>query len=816
MNKMKYQKKKHILTLNQNEWSSLSFSRPIKYQIAKKFLIYGYTVEQNKILNNLPHNKSYKEELPIPNLPIKDNFITEVLENKLQKNKETKKQESLKYNNITKHSNHSSKLYFGQGYVDMQNIENADTTSATQVTKPKLINKNRYKIKKEYVIPLRMPSSKKQFQNNKEKINKEYKMNSKVPPMTCQSIAVGMPLASFIENISIDNDQKQLYKIKMPINKYPLKQENNTFIKQNIETIQTIDAEDVLLTDEDIIKEKAKFIDMPIGKEKKVNINEVIISLPRSKNTIPPKYKSIKDVSIDSERQSKKDNIHQKHYEILSIPTSTNLNSEKNKSKDVVPIISKTASIINKKDEVKIKKDIITLDTHPIRNKEKTIKNDNLYLAQDTYLESKIDEKKHSLPITNNIFAIDEFIEENEDLFFNLDETKNKIPTITAVQTENEPTRKSLLSPHINVPLKAKERIFTKELSLVTQQVLEHDISDSDLLEKESFGERNLVTNNNNNTSIDYMPISSTPSISYSMEQIYFLKEIYSIKNLKKDNFKALEKMILNYFNTTSMVFLLWDRFNGTYHSILNFNLNNEFNDCLSFTENDCYLESNNHLLFWDLPKMLTEKVCHGRFSKAFLKKYNNICCIKIKNLSDSKSAFVMLLNDEKNELDKNFLEQKVKENKDSFLNFLEDCLIPLRRFREDTWYKKQQPEKTGVWTQEAIVAMRELSGLSVRNFHTMHIKIESVKNETISHKTFNYLYQTLSQNIESYETIFLYKTNHVYILLKETKPSLILQITDDFCSRNKIQFSFCHNEYPTKGYNFYFYLEPTLSKYKL
>ena len=41
----------------------------------------------------------------------------------------------------------------------------------------------------------------------------------------------------------------------------------------------------------------------------------------------------------------------------------------------------KTASIINKKDEVKIKKDIITLDTHPIRNKEKTIKNDNLYLA---------------------------------------------------------------------------------------------------------------------------------------------------------------------------------------------------------------------------------------------------------------------------------------------------------------------------------------------------------------------------------------------------------------------------------------------------
>ena len=151
----------------------------------------------------------------------------------------------------------------------MQNIENADTTSATQVTKPKLINKNRYKIKKEYVIPLRMPSSKKQFQNNKEKINKEYKMNSKVPPMTCQSIAVGMPLASFIENISIDNDQKQLYKIKMPINKYPLKQENNTFIKQNIETIQTIDAEDVLLTDEGLIKEKAKFIDMPIGKEKK-------------------------------------------------------------------------------------------------------------------------------------------------------------------------------------------------------------------------------------------------------------------------------------------------------------------------------------------------------------------------------------------------------------------------------------------------------------------------------------------------------------------------------------------------------------------
>ena len=69
------------------------------------------------------------------------------------------------------------------------------------------------------------------------------------------------------------------------------------------------------------------------------------------------------------------------------------MNSEKNKSKDVVPIISKTASIINKKDEVKIKKDIITLDTHPIRNKEKTIKNDNLYLAQDTYLESKIDEK---------------------------------------------------------------------------------------------------------------------------------------------------------------------------------------------------------------------------------------------------------------------------------------------------------------------------------------------------------------------------------------------------------------------------------------
>ena len=63
--------------------------------------------------------------------------------------------------------------------------------------------------------------------------------------MTCQSIAVRMPLASFIENIAIDNDQKQLYKIKMPINKYPLKQENNTFIKQNIEAIQTIDAEDV-------------------------------------------------------------------------------------------------------------------------------------------------------------------------------------------------------------------------------------------------------------------------------------------------------------------------------------------------------------------------------------------------------------------------------------------------------------------------------------------------------------------------------------------------------------------------------------------
>ena len=50
------------------------------------------------------------------------------------------------------------------------------------------------------------------------------------------------------------------------------------------------------------------------------------------------------------------------------------MNSEKNKSKDVVPIISKTASIINKKDEVKIKKDIITLDTHPIRTKEKLLK----------------------------------------------------------------------------------------------------------------------------------------------------------------------------------------------------------------------------------------------------------------------------------------------------------------------------------------------------------------------------------------------------------------------------------------------------------
>ena len=97
-------------------------------------------------------------------------------------------------------------------------------------------------------------------------------------------------------------------------------------------------------------------------------------SLPRSKNTIPPKYKSIKDVSIDSERQSKKDNIHQKHYEILSMPTSTNLNSEKNKSKDVVPIISKTACPINKKAEVKIKKDIITLDTHLFVIRKKLLK----------------------------------------------------------------------------------------------------------------------------------------------------------------------------------------------------------------------------------------------------------------------------------------------------------------------------------------------------------------------------------------------------------------------------------------------------------
>ena len=409
-----------------------------------------------------------------------------------------------------------------------------------------------------------------------------------------------------------------------------------------------------------------------------------------------------------------------------------------------------------------------------------------------------------------------------------------------------EPVKEESALP--SIPNKSRQRIFNQNLKQVTNQILEHSskpvlntpTSSNKLSEKgKTEGDTIQAESVQDRANYKELPSRQAPAKRetqtlklpspkrrrapeelqelsrikpYRQTQLHFLRQLYHADFLREEHFIALQKQALKYFNAESVVFLLWDRFQLVYRAILHSPLDDKsILHNFYFADADPFLRQDSQSQSWERENMLRDPHSLQRFGKSFLKEYKAVHILKIQTKEGTRPAFLMLLYKDLDLLREANLQSRIKEPAGEYMDFLEECIIPLRRLRERLWYDKINSTQLGILTREALNSMQLLSANSKEGFYALHFRLEGLDYEKNWQEKLYPLSEFLSKSLAPQEKLLIYNMKRILFLLQETDPNHIIKLAQDFCAKEDLQLYLSLSQYPKEGYNFYQYIEASI-----
>ncbi len=310
-------------------------------------------------------------------------------------------------------------------------------------------------------------------------------------------------------------------------------------------------------------------------------------------------------------------------------------------------------------------------------------------------------------------------------------------------------------------------------------------------------------------------PIIENP-IGYTSEVLNYLSVLYKQPTLLSTDFELLFTYIIKFIEAQTKVpvdglgLLFQNDYDKIFKVLLEHNMgrSSTFTKGICFVPNDTLFLSEKLIQDWDLDEV-DSQIANKKFLPEFLEIYKRIIIQKFE--LSKETIYLMFFYKRSNRFSEKIIRMPSNLKESIVFHLLQDCYNPLSEYRYNKWYKDAPQKKMSPLTNQILNAMQVLASKGKEHFFLLFFELQSSLSSGLIPNWRQVLSEysiKLQRHIGDKEKIFIIGTNRVLFLLKGTKPKTIINISQEFCTQNRLQLIQTELQYPKLGLNYLSYLE--------